>query len=175
MAFYRVSLLVVAIFSVICFLNIQPGQSQGKKKINGKRRTLGFLRNAPFNRQITFLTQRSRSSTRVGMWPTTTPTGASKERTTTLEDQQWSIKSLWSSKLNWGCLKSKEVHRPLRICVKILRIPHTACFGLNGAGIVASAVAGKEIMNIKIPMVPQVCYHVYGTTLDTKWSPMPCW
>jgi len=43
-----------------------------------------------------------------------------------------------------------------------------------GARLSVFAIAGKQVINdYKIKSEKQ-CVHIYGTTLDTKWSPIDC-
>jgi hypothetical protein len=45
---------------------------------------------------------------------------------------------------------------------------------LEYAYLVAHAIAGIEIMKVKIVKTPE-CFHVWGTTLIPYWSYMLCW
>jgi hypothetical protein len=46
--------------------------------------------------------------------------------------------------------------------------------GVSGIVLIADAVAGKRIMEVRVKGNPQQCYHIWGTTLFPAWSPINC-
>lgn len=54
----------------------------------------------------------------------------------------------------------------------VFRLPYDT--DLKSTFLIAHAVAGKNIMNVQIKQRNE-CFHIWGTSLNSIYSSMPCW